>query len=176
MRYLVIILSLYYLMTPFIREKAPSELDTYDGTTVDAIAYGPPNYQLYEYMKEYASIYDIPFDYALKCAREETGYRGKFHYTYTPFIDKLRRSYADAYGPLQVQVPTANDMWQDRNISADDLGYNIELNVITSFRYKRYLYEILNDWTQVYSVYNQGWKGKNRINEYAVRITGDADS
>lgn len=176
MRYVLIIISSYYLFTVYSARNSETVENSYDSETIDAIAFGPPNYQLYEYMKVYSEEYDIPFEYALNCAREETGYRGKLDFHYTPFIDKLRKSYADAYGPLQVQVPTANDMWSGMTITEDMLGYDIKLNVITSFRYKRYLFGIYNDWTKVYSVYNQGWKGKDNINDYARKITGFSNS
>ena len=142
----------------------------YDVKELDVVSLGPPNYQLYDYMKEYSKVYNIPFEFALRCAAEETGYKGKFHFTYKPFIEKNRVSFADAYGPLQVQIPTANDMWHDRTITGTDLSYNIKLNVISSFRYKRYLYGIYHDWLKVYSVYNMGWKGKDNINQYAKNI------
>lgn len=174
MKYIIILLSLLYLIN--ISDWNYESSNTYDADEIDIISLGPPNYQLYEYMKIYSEEYDIPFEYAMRCAEEETGYRGKFHFTYKPFEDRLRRSYADAYGPLQVQVPTANDMWDEREITADDLGYNIEVNVISSFRYQRYLYNIYKDWLKVYSIYNMGWKGKDNINQYAINIVkGEAD-
>lgn len=176
MRYIIIIISSYYLFTVWSGREVKTVDNTYKAETLDVIALGPPNYQLYEYMKVYSLQYDIPFEYALNCAREETGYRGKLDFRYTPFIDKLRKSYADAYGPLQVQIPTANDMWSNRTITEDMLSYDIKLNVITSFRYKRFLYDIYNDWAKVYSVYNQGWKGKDNINDYAKKITGFSNS
>ncbi|OGU54035.1 MAG: hypothetical protein A2V66_13090 [Ignavibacteria bacterium RBG_13_36_8] len=172
MRYLVIIVSLSYLIFTFGGNDF--EWKSYDPAIIDIVKLGPPNYQLYDYMKEYSQIYGIPFDYALRCASEETGYHGKLDFKYRPFEDKLRRSYAEAYGPLQVQIPTANDMWNDRVITADDLGYDIKINVITSFRYKRYLYNKFKDWLKVYSIYNMGWKGESKINQYAVDIvSGD---
>lgn len=177
MKYLIILLTTVYILS--VVEKEPEATfiqESYDATKIDPVKLGPPNYQLYEYMKRHSTEYEVPFELALKCALEETGYKGKFHFTYTPFIDKLRRSFANAYGPLQVQVPTANEMWNDRKITANDLGYNIELNVITSFRYKRYLYSIYKDWVKVYSVYNQGWKGSSNINEYALKIAGNVSS
>ena len=168
MRYIVIVFSFLYLLYAFGGNN--NDWDNYDPKTIDVVKLGPPNYQLYEYMKVYSEEYDIPFSYALRCATEETGYRGKFDFRYRPFTDRLRRSFADAYGPLQVQVPTANDMWDDRQITADDLGYDIKINVITSFRYKRYLHDMFGDWLKVYSIYNMGWKGKNKTNEYALNI------
>lgn len=172
MRYLLIIISSIYLYSVVTGSETGNNENYYNPEIIDAVALGPPNYQLYEYMKQYAEEYDVPFDYALKCAKEETGYQGKFDFRYTPFHDNLRRSYADAYGPLQVRIPTANEMWGDLNITPDMLGYDIKLNVITSFRYKKYLFDIYHDWAKVYSVYNQGWKGKDNINDYARKITG----
>lgn len=169
MRYIIILICSVYLGIAFSSPEE-KEVNSYDPDKLNVITLGPPNYQLYEYMKQYSEQYNIPFNYALRCAREETGYRGKLDFTYKPFEDKLRRSFADAYGPLQVQVPTANDMWDDREISADDLGYNIQINVETSFRYKRYLHDRFKDWYKVYSIYNMGWKGKIYTNQYAKNI------
>lgn len=171
MRYLIIVFSLLYLLHAF--DGNNSEWETYDPKSIDVIKLGPPNYQLYEYMKVYSKEYDVPFGYALRCASEETGYQGKFDFHYRPFVDRLRRSFANAYGPLQVQVPTANDMWSERHITAHELGYDIKVNVISSFRYKKYLYDIVGDWLKVYSIYNMGWKGKNKVNEYALNIVKD---
>ena len=168
MRYLVIISSLLYLL--YADGGNNSNWEFYNPRIIDVVSLGPPNYQLYEYMKVYSQEYDIPFGYALRCASEETGYQGKFDFRYRPFEDRLRRSFAGAYGPLQVRVPTANDMWDDRKITANDLGYDIKLNVISSFRYKKYLYDIFGDWLKVYSIYNMGWKGKTKANEYAINI------
>lgn len=143
---------------------------SYDPGQLDIIKLGPPNYQLYEYMKVYSGEYNIPFNFVLRCALEETGYSGKLDFRYRPFEDRLRVSYANAFGPLQVQLPTANEMWEDREITIDELSYNIKVNVISSFRYKKYLYDMFKDWLKVYSVYNMGWKGKSNINQYAKNI------
>jgi hypothetical protein len=169
MKSIIILLSTLILITLFPKQEIVQS-NIYNPEHLDVISLGPPNYQLYDYMKIYSEQYDIPFEFAFRCARLETGYKGKFHFTYRPFEDRLRRSYADAYGPLQVQVPTANDMWPDSNLTADDLGYNIKINVITSFRYKKYLYNMYKDWLKVYSIYNMGWKGAYLINEYATKI------
>ncbi len=169
MRYVILLISAYYLFTLF---EKPEVDYTYNQEEVDVLALAPPNYQLYEYMKMYSDEYDIPFDFALNCAYQETGYLGKFDFRYRPFTDRLRKSYADAFGPLQVRVPTANEMWKNRTITENDLAYDIKLNVISSFRYKQYLFRIYKDWTKVYSVYNQGWKGSDHINSYAKNITG----
>ena len=166
---IVFLASLTYLLLTLPVETEAVD-NSYDAKELDIVSLGPPNYQLYDYMKLYSDLYDIPFSFALRCAGEETGFKGKMDFTYQPFIDKNRVSNAHAYGPLQVQVPTANDMWDDREITEEDLGYNIKLNVITSFRYKKYLYDIYHDWLKVYSVYNMGWKGKNEINQYAKNI------
>ena len=88
MRYLVIAVSLLYLLHAF-DGKTPS-WEVYNPKSIDIIKLGPPNYQLYEYMKVYSKEYDIPFDYALRCASEETGYQGKFDFHYRPFVDRLR--------------------------------------------------------------------------------------
>ena len=109
MRYIVILLSIIFLLK-YSPEDSFKNTNNYNPANLDAVTLGPPNYQLYEYMKIYSKKYNIPFDYALRCAKEETGYEGKFHFTYRPFEDKLRVSPSLAYGPLQVRLPTANDM------------------------------------------------------------------
>lgn len=137
----------------------------------DPLIIAPPNYKLYEYMNRYHKKYGINLRLALNSAHEESGYNGCMDFYYKPFINRFRISSAGARGPLQVKTSTANYYWKDTVLTNADLEYNIEANVLASFKYQHYLYERYHNWTKVYSVYNQGWSGANNINEYATNIT-----
>jgi len=51
------------------------------------------------------------------------------------------------------------------------LRYNLRFNIESGIRYMRFLRNMGYTWTQVYSVYNQGWAGAHNINSYARYIT-----
>lgn len=174
-----ILLAILLLVSSFFVSSSTNQSRVFSSKLLvkeDIIKIGPPNYQVYDYLKIYSEKYGVPFEYALKCAYQETLYRGKYDFRYRPFIDKWRVSYKEAYGVMQVQIPTANDYWE-REITAEDLGYNIKINVISSMRYLHDLYynvaSTRGDWKKVYSVYNQGWKGSKQINQYAINVVGE---
>jgi soluble lytic murein transglycosylase-like protein len=128
----------------------------------DDIEYAPPCVQLYSLLEKYSTQYDVPFDIAIGVAREETGYRGPFHWSYDP----KQVSYANAYGAMQVQVPTANDNWEER-VTSKMLLTDLELNVHISMKLLARLKKRYGNWKVALGAYNSG---RPIINDYAVRI------
>lgn len=128
----------------------------------DDIEYAPPCVQLYSLLEEYSEQYDVPFDIAIGVAREETGYKGPFHWSYDP----KQISYAHAYGAMQVQVPTANDNW-DEPVTSKMLMNDLELNVHISMKLLARLKRKYGNWKVALGAYNSG---RPIINDYAVRI------
>lgn len=160
------------LISMLLIDNKVQRIHSYDINKINIIKLGPPNFQVYEYIYKYHKIYDIPMDYALNCAREETGYRGFYHWTYNPY----QISTADAYGPMQVQLPTAQDM-TDIPVTVNKILYDIEFNIETSFKYKRWLMDEFlpykyKEWKYVYTAYNRGLKKYKSTNIYAKNITG----
>ena len=128
----------------------------------DDIEYAPPCVQLYSLLEEYSEQYEVPFDIAIGVAREETGYKGPFHWSYDP----KQVSYANAYGAMQVQVPTANDNWSER-VTSRMLLDDLELNVHISMKLLARLKKKYGNWKVALGAYNSG---RPIVNAYAVRI------
>ena len=126
------------------------------------IEYAPPCVQLYALLEKYSNEYGVPFEIAIGVAREETGYLGPFHWAYEPD----RTSYANAYGAMQIQVPTANDNWSDK-VTANMLLTDLDLNVHISMKLLARLRKKYGSWQVALGAYNSG---RPIVNEYAVRI------
>lgn len=122
----------------------------------------PPCLQMYFYIQKYAKIYNIPEEYAFGLAYQETRYEGPFDWSY----NHKQKSYANAYGPMQIQIPTARGLNKD-NISEKILTENIDYNVMTSMKLLRRLKDKYGDWRLVFGAYNSG---KPIINDYAIKI------
>lgn len=129
----------------------------------DNIEYAPPCVQLYALLEKYSDEYDVPFDIAIGVAREETGYLGPFHWSYDP----KQVSYASAYGAMQIQVPTANDNWNER-VTSRMLLNDLDLNVHISMKLLARLKKKYGSWRVALGVYNSG---RPIVNDYAVRIS-----
>lgn len=127
------------------------------------IEYAPPCVQLYALLEKYSDEYDVPFEIAIGVAREETGYRGPFHWSYDP----KKTSYANAYGAMQIQVPTANDNWSD-HVTAKMLLNDLDLNVHISMKLLAKLRKKYGSWKVALGVYNSG---RPIVNDYAIRIS-----
>lgn len=129
-----------------------------------------PSLRMYYAIKEYAHKYDIPEKYAFGLAYKETSYSGPFHYSYNP----KQISYANAYGPMQILLPTAKYVWKDtiheKEITPQKLLDNIEFNVETSMKYIRYLYDRFNDWHKVFVYYNCGSNTNQHSINYSYSI------
>lgn len=122
----------------------------------------PPSLALYHYLEKYSKEYNVPFYIALGVAREETGYRGPFHWNYNP---KLTSS-AAAYGAMQIQVPTANFIW-DKPVTKEHLLNDLELNVQISMKLLSYLNKRYGSWAIALGCYNTG---RPVVNGYARKI------
>lgn len=135
----------------------------------------PPSAKVYTYVKQYAEEYRVPEHFVFRCARQETSYGGYLHEAYNPYTAKMV-SIANAYGPFQVRVIAAREVWPNlRKVSDRELAYrlryDIDFNVHTAIRYMRHIYDQTHSWPATYSAYNQGEVGKTNINGYAIKIT-----
>jgi soluble lytic murein transglycosylase-like protein len=140
-----------------LNTEKPKELSS--GTITEK---SPPSLALYYYLEKYSQEYGVPFHIAMGVAREETGYRGPFQWNYNP---KLTSS-AAAYGAMQIQVPTANFIW-DEPVNKRQLLDNLELNVQISMKLLAYLNKRYGSWPVALGCYNTG---RPIINEYARKI------
>lgn len=130
---------------------------------VDVVKLAPPSLRVYYRLKQYSKEYDIPFGIALRVALKETGYRNPFNFNYQH--DQV--SFANAYGPVQVQLRTARWFFNDDTIQKEDLLYNIDFNIKIGMSYLRSKYDIYGDWLYALGYYNTGYK---KINDYAINI------
>jgi soluble lytic murein transglycosylase-like protein len=122
----------------------------------------PTAVKMFNSIEKYSKEYNIPIKYALGVAYAETRYQGPFHWNYHPD----QKSIAGALGPMQIMPSTANSVW-DMNISKSELNSNIDLNVETSMKVLRRLYDKYKDWKLVFGCYNTG---RPCVNEYANRV------
>jgi len=118
--------------------------------------------RMFSSIEKYAAKYDIPLRYALGIAYTETRYEGPFHWRYNP----KQKSSAGALGPMQIMPSTANMIW-GRSISRDELISNIDLNVETSMKLLRKLYDKYGNWKIVFGCYNTG---RPCVNGYAEKV------
>lgn len=123
----------------------------------------PPCIQLYDYLVEYSEKYGVPFNIAYGIARKETNYRGPFHWSYNPRLV----SSANAYGAMQIQVPTANGIWKTRGITKQKLLTDLRFNVETSMKLMAHLKKTYGSWGLALGAYNTG---RPMINGYATFI------
>lgn len=122
----------------------------------------PPSMQLYYHILKYSKEYDVPTDIAFGVAHHESGYRGPFHWNYNPKLTSI----ANAYGAMQIQLPTANT-FSDKKVSRIDLLNNLELNVDLSMRILSYLKKKYGKWELALGAYNTG---RPIVNSYALNI------
>lgn len=111
-----------------------------------------------------ADKYNVPYPIAFGVLRKETNYR----YAVDPTYDPYQVSSADAYGPAQVRLPTARWVAGTDTISANDLRYNIPLNIEISMKFLNQLHDKYQNWGYALGEYNTG-KYKV-INQYAKDI------
>ena len=122
----------------------------------------PPCIKLYSLLEKHSEENDVPFEIALGVANEETGYLGPLHWSHNP----KRVSSAAAYGAMQIQVPTANDNWDER-VTSKMLLNDLELNVKISMRLLARLKKKYGSWKVALGAYNSG---RPIVNSYAIRI------
>jgi soluble lytic murein transglycosylase-like protein len=114
---------------------------------------------MYETIEKYSDEYDIPKHIVYNIAYKETRYKGPFDWNYNP----NRTSSGGAQGPMQVMPATAKGI-NKKYISPEDLRNDIDLNISTSMKLLRKLYDKYDNWSLVCGYYNTG---KPIINEYA---------
>jgi soluble lytic murein transglycosylase-like protein len=122
----------------------------------------PVAIRMFSSIERYSKKYEIPLRYALGIAYAETRYEGPFHWRYNP----KQKSSAGALGPMQIMPSTANMIW-GRSVPRDNLISNIDLNVETSMRLLRKLYDKYGNWKIVFGCYNTG---RPCINGYAEKV------
>jgi len=122
----------------------------------------PTPLKMFNAIEKYAAMYEIPLKYALGVAYAETRYSGPFHWKYNP----QQTSCAGALGPMQIMPSTANSIW-DKNIPRSQLISDIDLNVETSMKLLRKLYDRYKNWKIVFGCYNTG---RPCVNDYAERV------
>lgn len=162
---LIINLGMFGILTiPFRLYLEPSELKKENvevnmgSVDIDA----PTPLKMFNAIEKYSAIYDIPLKYALGVAYAETRYSGPFHWTYNP----QQTSCAGALGPMQIMPSTANSIW-DKDIPKSELISDIDLNVETSMKLLRKLYDRYGNWKIVFGCYNTG---RPCVNYYAERV------
>ena len=122
----------------------------------------PPCLQMYYYIEQYADSFDIPKNYAYGIAYKETRYEGPFHWTY----NHKKTSKGGAVGPMQIKPSTTRTV-SDEKFTVTKLKNNIELNVKTSLKLVRQLYDKYGNWKLAFGCYNTG---KPIVNNYAVFV------
>lgn len=138
--------------------KIEKSIDNLGDVSQDA----PPSIRIYHYIMKYSEEYNVPQDIAFGVANHESGYQGPFHWRYNPKLT----SPANAYGAMQIQIPTAN-MFADKRVTKQDLLNNLELNVILSMRILSYLKDKYGSWELALGAYNTG---RPVVNGYASSI------
>lgn len=122
----------------------------------------PVAVRMFSSIGNYANKYNIPLRYALGIAYAETRYEGPFHWRYNP----QQKSSAGALGPMQIMPSTANMIWR-KSVSKEELISNIDLNVETSMKLLRKLYDKYGNWKIVFGCYNTG---RPCVNSYAEKV------
>lgn len=141
-------------------EEAVKENQIY---SVGSIYEGQPiAVRMFSSIEKYATKYDIPLRYALGIAYAETRYEGPFHWRYNP----QQKSSAGALGPMQIMPSTANMIWE-KSIPREELISDIDLNVETSMKLLRKLYDKYRNWKIVFGCYNTGTPC---VNGYAEKV------
>jgi soluble lytic murein transglycosylase-like protein len=119
----------------------------------------PISLQMYECIEKYSDQYDIPKYVAYNVAYKETTYRGPFDWRYNP----SRISCVGALGPMQI-MPSTSDWINKVDYPNRRIMTDVRLNVETSMKLLRKLYNRYHDWTIVCGCYNTG---RPMINDYA---------
>jgi hypothetical protein len=130
--------------------------------------YGRPNKKtsenilIYYYLIKYSEQFDVPLDIAFAVAKAESGYHGLFHWDYNSKV----KSSANAYGVMQIRIPTANE-FHDSTLTKEDLLNNPELNIMLSMKILKHNKDKYGSWELALGAYNTG---KPKINTYSEKI------
>ncbi len=118
----------------------------------------PISIRMYECIEKYSDEYNIPKYVAYNVAYKETTYRGPFDWRYNP----ERISCVGALGPMQIMPMTSYSINKVKD-SNHKIMTDIELNIRTSMKLLRKLYNKYGDWNVVCGCYNTG---RPIVNEY----------
>jgi soluble lytic murein transglycosylase-like protein len=129
--------------------------------------YPPVSLKMYEIIEELSSKYNIPKHIAYNVAYMETRYKGPFDWKYNPYLT----SYAGAEGPMQIMPTTANGIHKSK-IDIKTLRTDLRLNIETSMKLLRRLYDKYGNWSLVCGYYNTG---RPIINNYALFCSNNSD-
>lgn len=154
--YVILILAIAYMandLSTVTEDQAQIE------TTTNFRSSDPTPIEMYQMIEKYADEFRIPRHIAYNIAYKETRYQGPFHWSYKPGLE----SYAGAVGPMQVMVSTA-EFINHRSISKNRLKNDLEINVKTSMKLLRVLYDKYQNWGIACGAYNTG---QPIINDYA---------
>lgn len=135
----------------------------YNTEPVDIISFAPLSVQVYHHFIAWADSFDVPIKIVKGILREETNFRTPLNFDYNPY----QTSYANAYGPAQVQLRTARYIAGSDSITKHDVLYNIKFNAYLSMKYIRYLKDRYNSWLIACAYYNTGYP---IVNQYALNI------
>ena len=153
--FLTVPFRLYFESSELKKEKQEVNMGSVD---IDA----PTPLKMFNSIEKYSTMYKIPLKYALGVAYAETRYSGPFHWKYNPH----QTSCVGALGPMQIMPSTANSVWE-KEIPKSVLASNIDLNVETSMRVLRRLYDRYGNWKLVFGCYNTG---RPCVNGYAEKV------
>ena len=120
----------------------------------------PVSLKMYELIEKYSEEYDIPKHIAYNVAYLETRYEGPFDWNYNPYLT----SNAGAEGPMQIMPSTAKFINKEK-VDNHVLRTNLNLNIETSMKLLRRLYDKYGSWSLVCGCYNTG---QPIVNSYAV--------
>jgi soluble lytic murein transglycosylase-like protein len=121
-----------------------------------------PSLKLFYSLEKYSEEYGVPIEIAMGIAEHETGYKGPFDWDYNPALS----SSANAYGAMQIQVPTANGV-SDSPVTKYDLLNDVDLNAKLSMRIISKLKRKYGSWELALGAYNTG---RPIVNGYARSI------
>lgn len=151
-------ISTIVLCSYFIEKKyVHNEYVYIDGTGGESSL--PVSLKMYEIIEELSLKYNIPKHIAYNVAFKETRYEGPFDWNYNPYLT----SSAGAEGPMQIMPATANGI-NKKKIDTETLRTDLRLNVETSMKLLRRLYDKYGNWSIVCGYYNTG---QPIVNDYA---------
>jgi len=127
----------------------------------------PVSLKMYYLIEKYSEEYDVPKYIAYNVAYKETTYKGPFDWSYTPGLT----SYAGAVGPMQI-IPSTASYVNKRKINREKLRTDLDLNIMTSMKYLRYLKDRYKSWDVVCGYYNTG---RPIVNDYARYCSSNKD-
>jgi soluble lytic murein transglycosylase-like protein len=155
----LLICSLLLTLTYFLFEIS---IDSEFETKLEQSLYepgSPVSLRMYYLIEKYSEEYNIPKYIAYNISYKETTYRGPFDWSYKPGLV----SYAGAVGPMQV-IPSTASFINNRKIDKEPLRTDLDLNIMTSMKYLRYLKDKYKSWDVVCGYYNTG---RPIVNDYA---------